>query len=491
MFLPFFLGLWAASLLGLASSSSSSLHLHADSHSTSCPSAGVECLVGRGLIPDSTLGLTEILWVGPESKGIYIGSPSIWRMPASRKGSYDVPPLFASHDFFGHSTLEATVQVFIDPSGLGDGPNAKWRYAGNVSGMYWANLFTSPNEEDEGLYLLGVSDGDDASVRHIVISRSTDLGVTWTKPSILFKSNQTDNVYHCAPTPTILASDGRLYRAFESSFPEEAASYSRAFAISTVNPVVDSFVNGKAEEVVDLLSPSSWRMLPIATFDRGKMIPTDWDQDGKYFWQEGNAVEWNGKLYDVLRIDGQTSKTNSKAAIIRYDNVLLSNNRTPLHEIPKAAVAFDRMIDFPSTSSKFVIRKDPLSGADSASIFFLSIVNDVTDRNQETGNVYARNHLSLAVSAPGTLYNWTLCAVLLTDDTGIAGNAGISAAYTGFHYVDWIFDGDDILYAIRTGYRGSNSYHNANRMTVKRIKNYRSLFDPVTGRCSKGTAAYN
>ena len=63
----------------------------------------------------------------------------------------------------------------------------------------------------------------------------------------------------------------------------------------------------------------------------------------------------------------------------------------------------------------------------------------------------------------------------------------MSAAYTGFHYVDWIFDGDDILYAVRTGYRGSNSYHNANRMTVKRIKDFRKLFDRATGRCTDGS----
>ena len=33
-----------------------------------------------------------------------------------------------------------------------------------------------------------------------------------------------------------------------------------------------------------------------------------------------------------------------------------------------------------------------------------------------------------------------------------------SARFTGFHYVDWIFDGPDILFAPRTGYRGANTY---------------------------------
>jgi hypothetical protein len=47
------------------------------------------------------------------------------------------------------------------------------------------------------------------------------------------------------------------------------------------------------------------------------------------------------------------------------------------------------------------------------------------------------------------------------DDTGLT--AEDSARYTGLHYVDWVYDGNDILYAIRAGYRGSNSFHNANR----------------------------
>lgn len=84
---------------------------------------------------DSILGLTEIVWVGPENKQVYVGSPSIWKLPQSNE-------LVASHDFF-FNTLNTTVQVFIDKTGKGDAAGgAKWEYAGNVSGMYWASLFT-------------------------------------------------------------------------------------------------------------------------------------------------------------------------------------------------------------------------------------------------------------------------------------------------------------------------------------------------------------
>jgi hypothetical protein len=50
-----------------------------------------------------------------------------------------------------------------------------------------------------------------------------------------------------------------------------------------------------------------------------------------------------------------------------------------------------------------------------------------------------------------------------------------SVANTGFQYVDWIFDGDDILYMSRTAYDGGFRWHDANRITFGRIDNFRDL----------------
>ena len=49
--------------------------------------------------------------------------------------------------------------------------------------------------------------------------------------------------------------------------------------------------------------------------------------------------------------------------------------------------------------------------------------------------------------------------------------------------MDWVFDGADILYAIRAGYRGSNSFHNANRLAMKRVHNFRA-FAHRNGTCT-------
>ena len=51
--------------------------------------------------------------------------------------------------------------------------------------------------------------------------------------------------------------------------------------------------------------------------------------------------------------------------------------------------------------------------------------------------------------------------------------------------MDWVFDGADILYAIRAGYRGSNSFHNANRVTYKVIENYAAVCSPAASPAQK------
>lgn len=67
-------------------------------------------------------------------------------------------------------------------------------------------------------------------------------------------------------------------------------------------------------------------------------------------------MEWNGTIYDILRIDGQTNTTYNKAAVLRWDQNKKQPQLQP-HDQRGAGFVFDRMIDFPATSSKFVIRK--------------------------------------------------------------------------------------------------------------------------------------
>jgi len=112
---------------------------------------------------------------------------------------------------------------------------------------------------------------------------------------------------------------------------------------------------------------------------------------------------------------------------------------------------------------KFVIHYDPQSK------LYFSLTNNGTNPKYTD----ERNILTL-ISSPD-LFTWTVHRTLLWDDTGF--DADTSVAFTGFQYVDWLFDNNnnDIIYLIRTSYRGANTYHNSNRLTYKRLANFRVL----------------
>ena len=46
---------------------------------------------------------------------------------------------------------------------------------------------------------------------------------------------------------------------------------------------------------------------------------------------------------------------------------------------------------------------------------------------------------------------------------------------TGFQYVDWHFDREDIIYLVRTAYIGAHNFHDANRVTFSRVERFRTL----------------
>eukprot|EP01047_Picozoa_sp_COSAG01_P041988 COSAG01_NODE_3641_length_5838_cov_3.651333_2_plen_1151_part_00 len=465
-----------------------------------CEQAGLTCVVGGGALADSELGLTEVVHIGPERRKIFIGSPSMWKLPNGT--------VLASHDYFtncksypkcwedrsqhnattgafiytANGTLGQRVQVLRDDSGRGD-HGSRWRPAASVPGMYWATLWAPPAAPAGDVYLTGVSYGTqkDMSIgRSIVIARSTDYGSSFSEPAVLFPGSARYG-YSGAPTPNLVGSDGRIYRAFEASAGEKLLVMTKAPFRTSSN----------------LLDPQSWEMVgkPLR-WNATERLPDSFvcpvtarhpTPRGKTCFnsiQEGGAVEVNGTIYDVLRLDGQNNATHSKAIVLK----LVVDQTSRL-----SSMEFVQAIDFPSTSSKFTIRQEPASfGAtsDKGARRFFAITNLVTpmavdyaDQNGVTGGnmalglgvdaVGARNVLVLATSTDAVNGEWVVCDTLLYDDSGL--EYVDSVRLTGFQYVDWIFDGADILYIVRTSYRGANTYHNANRLTVKRIHNYTTM----------------
>ena len=64
-------------------------------------------------------------------------------------------------------------------------------------------------------------------------------------------------------------------------------------------------------------------------------------------------------------------------------------------------------------------------------------------------------------------------ATLLQDDSGLEPED--SVRLTGYQYVDWQFDGDDLIYVVRTAARGARNFHDSNRILFGRERGFRSL----------------
>ena len=359
----------------------------------------------------------------------YIGSPSLLRL--------DNGDLLATHDYFGpgcprnHEREEHLLSVYRSRD---DG--ATWMNLTHVAGQYWSNLFAHRG----AIYLLGVSQ----QYGSIVIRRSEDGGNTWThagdeKSGLLFRGGvYHDNPnYHCAPMP-MLVKDGWIYRAFEDCRDARWGVGFQSLMLA-------------CPEDADLLDASNWVMSNSVPFDTA-WLPEDWPPlDGPGFL-EGNAVETpEGEIWNILRL--HSAPLADKAVVLRV-----------IHGRDGLRQEFLRIMDFPGGMTKFTIRRDPQTG------LYLTFANNNTDPRYAS----QRNVLSLHTSED--LIYWTHRQTLMEDDLGLAWED--SVRYTGFQYVDWQFDGDNIIYAVRTAYDGAHNFHDANRLTFHRLERWRQTVYP-------------
>ena len=395
------------------------------------PLPSLEERIGGGQLRNTLNNLTELAWLGPECLGVFVGSPSVINLGGGH--------LVASHDYFGATSFNRTVRLLHSVDG-----GSNWLPLGTAAGQYWANLFARPG--DAALYLLGNSGDDRSKVRDVVLSRSTDGGATWSAGHTLFKG-----WYATAPTPTVLAADGRLYRAMEGPDSKYKALLLWADA-----------------DADDLTLASAWHASNAVSCERS-FYPRAWrNLSTPLVWQEGNAVEApDGTIALLLRVNGQTAAVRNVAGLLRFDRAT-------------SELAFDRFVSGPFSESKFAVKRDP-AAAGGAAVYY-AVSNNVTDQNAKAGLVWARNNQVLSTSRD--LISWHVCARLLADDTGFH-TLEASANYTGFHYADFAFDGRSLVQVVRSGYRGANSYHNANHAFAQRVDDYRRacgtehLYPPV------------
>ena len=382
----------------------------------------------------------------PERALSYLGSPSIVRLPDGA--------LLASHDYFGlagcpknHESEESLTSIYRSED---DG--ASWVNITHIMNCYWSSLFLHGG----ALYIFGASQ----QYGSIVIRRSEDGGFTWTHPQdeasgILVRGgyHRTPPNYHCAPVPVVVH-EGRIYKAFEDCDPPVWGN----FQASVISAPADA----------DLLDAANWTLSNKLPFDLD-WLPDGWDKQmgSPAGWREGNiVVDPDGQLWDIMTFEAG-SIAEEKAARLR-----ITDDGRRLSFDPATGY-----IDFPGAKAKFTIRRDPQTGK------YLSLVNNITEPellqkiaedsavqgHRSKHPIRQRNVMSLTAS--DDLWNWRVVRELMRDDTGLQPEPSI--LLTGFQYVDWQFDGDDLIYAVRAAYRGSRNFHDSNRIIFRRLDNFR------------------
>lgn len=352
------------------------------------------------------------------STNTYIGSPSVCILP---NGDYA-----ASHDHFGKGSSEherAVTAIFRSAD-----KGRSWKKISEINGQFWSNLFVHKND----LYIMG-------TWKHhgnLIIRRSTDGGFTWTEPMGNRTGLLREGEYHTAPMPMVLH-NGRIWRALEN-----AKSFTTAWGIRYGATVFSAPLES------DLLDAASWASTNSLSYDSAYL-------DGNFRgWLEGNAVVTpEGKIVNILRV-AITEPGRDMAAIVKISDDGMKASFDPS----------EGFIDFVGGARKFSIRYDEKSRR------YWTICNMVTEKFREMNSGSVRN--TLVIKSSPDLKQWSVHKILLQHP---------DVRKHGFQYIDWQFDGRDIIYLSRTAYDdeygGANNYHDANYLTFHRIKNYRRLIN--------------
>ena len=366
--------------------------------------------------PDFSLAPGNVIAYSPARSGIYLGSPGIVVL---EDGSY-----LAKHDEFGPKSTENTVAITHVYRSEDRGES--WTAISRVEGMYWATIFSHKG----AVYLMGTSRQNG----NAVIMKSQDQGATWSQPldgdSGLLLSG---DGYHCAPVP-IVEHQGRLWRAMEDT-RGPGGRWGLYFRALMMSAPVDA----------DLLKADSWTVS-----NRLERNPLWLDEKFGGFLEGNAVVDPNGQIVNILR--AHFLPEGGKAAIARVseDGRWIAMN------------AENGFIDFPGGSKKFTIRWDANSG------HYWSLSNWVPNGYESNNPSQTRNTLALVASRD--LKNWEVRSVIIHDPV---------RENHGYQYVDWLFDGADMIAAVRTahedGLGGAHNQHDSNFMTFHRIENFREL----------------
>lgn len=321
--------------------------------------------------------------------------------------------LLASMDVYGPQDPQNLTLIFRSDDG-----GETWHYVSELMPSFWGLMFIHQGE----LYMLSTS----TEYGDLLIGRSTDGGKTFSIPTVLMRGVGGKNGkagFHKAPHK-ILCDNGRLYTTVEWGSWGNSAGYKHAALVISI------------DENDDLMVAENWTFTDPIKFDI--FAPELEGLTSNAMTIEGTLVKApDGKLLNIMRFE-------KHGYVIAY---ALKDTET---------LSYSHIIEMPTNHSKFTIRYDEVSQK------YYAIVSEKYG-DCKPG---ARNLLSLVVS--DDLEKWEVASRLIDY-------RHMDAKAVGFQYVDFFFDGSDILYLSRTALNGANNFHDSNQITFHRIKDFRNL----------------
>ena len=263
-----------------------------------------------------------------------------------------------------------------------------------------------------------------------VVRRSLDFGRSWTEPKDEKSGLIRCGFYHCAPVP-VVRHKGKYWRAMENMGQEWGWGPFSALMTS---------ISCEA----DLLDAGQWNFSNEIRYD------SSW-KEGATAWLEGNAVVTReGEVKDILRVAYGPDDVAAMTSVSEDGKIMTFNPEKDFIKLPGAGKKFTIRYDKKSkkywTLSNFILEKDR--------------------HNMDGGAI--RNTQVLMCS--DNLTEWCIKDTVLTCD---------QPELYGFQYVDWQFDGKDIVFVSRTAWRDKTGnpprQHDANYMTFHRIRNFRAF----------------
>jgi len=321
--------------------------------------------------------------------------------------------LLSSMDLFGWNSPQNLTLIFRS-----DDDGKTWHYVTDIFPAFWGKLFIHRGE----VYMVAIS----TEYGDLLIGKSKD-GMTWSDPVVLMHGGgKRGPGMHKNPQPVVEFA-GRIWNSVEWG-PIDGKHAPMVFSAP-----VDA----------DLLDPYSWTFSDPIMYDPTWPGVAKGHTDGN---MEGNLTVIDGKLYNVMRY-GIGMCSDPPYGLILSFKVDTENPGNPL--------TFDRAIEYPGNRSKFQIHYDKVTGR------YFSLATRITDPR-----LTDRRLLTLMVS--DDCYAWRVVKDILD-------RRDADPMRVGFQYVDFFFEGEDILFLCRTGINEPENYHNTNYQTFHRIENFRDL----------------